>query len=102
LVYRGNQIILRPLEPINTSDPLFRNFFVMNVLEKFKQEDMERAASGEILEEEGFKYRVKQSSKGMLEEIVIMNVRDDKRIRELKGAFRWMMETYLLRRKTQS
>ncbi|RLE81992.1 MAG: hypothetical protein DRJ51_02630 [Thermoprotei archaeon] len=99
MVIFEDKIVLRPLKKVNVRDPLFRNFFLNSILEKMRRDDEERVLSGELEEEKALKYKVRQTPKGFLEEVIVWNVYDERRLRELKGSFRWMVETLLLKKR---
>lgn len=83
--------VLRPYKAISVEDRIFQNFFVREVLEKHKRTDEELVRRGEILDEEAFDYEIRDED-GMLKEVIIRNFREERRLRDIRGAFRWTIE----------
>ncbi len=88
------RIVPAPDLELNVNIPPFRQFLVEKVLEEMRRKDREAAEREEIKEDEVLDYEVK--TKGdVLTEILVKNVVDDRRVRELKNAVRWTFERML-------
>jgi hypothetical protein len=75
----------------------FARFFLERILGKFQQEDRHRVESGEIEWEDAFDFEVKAED-NILDEMVIRNIGDDARQKEIHNALRWALEkTYSAR-----
>ena len=75
----------------------FARFFLERILGKFQQEDRHRVENGEIEWEDAFDFEVKAED-NILDEMVIRNIGDDTRQKEIHNALRWALEkTYSAR-----
>jgi hypothetical protein len=75
----------------------FARFFLERILGKFQQEDRHRVENGEIEWEDAFDFEVKAED-NILDEMVIRNIGDDARQKEIQNALRWALEkTYSAR-----
>ena len=75
----------------------FARFFLERILGKFQQEDRHRVENGEIEWEDAFDFEVKAED-NILDEMVIRNIGDDARQKEIHTALRWALEkTYSAR-----
>ena len=75
----------------------FARFFLERILGKFQQEDRHRVESGEIEWEDAFDFEV-SADDNILDEMVIRNIGDDTRQKEIQNALRWALEkTYSAR-----
>jgi hypothetical protein len=75
----------------------FARFFLERILGKFQQEDRHRVENGEIEWEEAFDFEV-NAEDNILDEMVIRNIGDDARQKEIHNALRWALEkTYSAR-----
>lgn len=75
----------------------FARFFLERILGKFQQEDRHRVENGEIEWDDAFDFEVKAED-NILDEMVIRNIGDDTRQKEIQSALRWALEkTYSAR-----
>ncbi|MBE0526557.1 MAG: hypothetical protein IH631_06410 [Candidatus Thorarchaeota archaeon] len=75
----------------------FARFFLERILGKFQQEDRHRVENGEIEWDDAFDFEVKAED-NILDEMIIRNIGDDTRQKEIHNAFRWALEkTYSAR-----
>ena len=75
----------------------FARFFLERILGKFQQEDRHRVENGEIEWDDAFDFDVKAED-NILDEMVIRNIGDDARQKEIQNALRWALEkTYSAR-----
>ena len=75
----------------------FARFFLERILGKFQQEDRHRVENGEIEWEDAFDFEV-NAEDNILDEMVIRNIGDDTRQKEIHNALRWALEkTYSAR-----
>lgn len=75
----------------------FARFFLERILGKFQQEDRHRVENGEIEWEVAFDFEV-EAEDNILDEMVIRNIGDDARQKEIQNALRWALEkTYSAR-----
>jgi len=75
----------------------FARFFLERILGKFQQEDRHRVESGEIEWEDAFDFEV-SADDNILDEMVIRNIGNDARQKEIHNALRWALEkTYSAR-----
>lgn len=77
----------------------FKPFFVEKVLEDIKNKDRKAAESGVISPEKIMDYQVNTEG-NILKEIVVKNVTDERRIRELRSSIRWTLERMLEKMKS--
>jgi len=69
----------------------FARFFLERILGKFQQEDRHRVESGKIEWEDAFDFEV-SAEDNILDEMVIRNIGDDARKKEILNALRWALE----------
>jgi len=69
----------------------FARFFLERILGKFQQEDRHRVENGEIEWDDAFDFDVKAED-NILDEMVIRNIGDDARQKEIQNALRWALE----------
>ncbi|TFG33254.1 hypothetical protein EU528_00930 [Candidatus Thorarchaeota archaeon] len=75
----------------------FARFFLERILGKFQQEDRHRVENGEIEWEDAFDFEV-NAEDNILDEMIIRNIGDDARQKEIHTALRWALEkTYSAR-----
>lgn len=75
----------------------FARFFLERILGKFQQEDRHRVENGEIEWDDAFDFEVKAED-NILDEMIIRNIGDDARQKEIHNALRWALEkTYSAR-----
>ena len=75
----------------------FARFFLERILGKFQEEDRHRVENGEIEWEDTFNFEVKAED-NILDEMIILNIRDDAQQTEIQNALRWALEkTYSAR-----
>ncbi|MCJ7817577.1 MAG: hypothetical protein MUP60_01895 [Candidatus Thorarchaeota archaeon] len=75
----------------------FARFFLERILGKFQQEDRHRVENGEIEWDDAFDFEVKAED-NILDEMIIRNIGDDTRQKEIHTALRWALEkTYSAR-----
>ncbi len=92
-----NKLIIKPSMIFHSNTPPFQAFFIKKILEGYKRRDMNRVASGEILEKEAFNYQIMEDEKGVIHEIRIMNYGDKQRLDEIRSALRWTLNKMLVR-----
>ena len=69
----------------------FARFFLERILGKFQQEDRHRVENGEIEWEDAFDFVV-NAEDNILDEMVIRNIGDDARQKEIKKTLQWALE----------
>ena len=75
----------------------FASFFLDRVLGKYTEEDRHRVENGEIEWDEAFEFEMKQED-NILDEMIIRNVGDEAKQKEIQNALRWALEkTYSAR-----
>ena len=75
----------------------FARFFLERILGKFQEEDRHRVEDGQIEWEEAFEFEMKTED-NILDEMIIRNIGDDVRQKEIQSALRWALEkTYSAR-----
>jgi len=76
----------------------FARFFLERILGKFQEEDRHRVEEGQIEWEDAFDFDVKAEKDNILDEMIIRNIGDDARQKEIQNALRWALEkTYSAR-----
>ncbi|MCL1966068.1 MAG: hypothetical protein FWF66_06715 [Candidatus Bathyarchaeota archaeon] len=75
----------------NIKTPPFQNFLVERVLDKMKEKDAELVRTKQLETTRAFAYEIIKDDEGLIREIVINNV-DDERLKELKSSIRWTLE----------
>lgn len=84
--------------PFDVNTPPFRAFFIDKVLEGMRAKDREYAERGLLSPEQVMDYQV-QTDGDRLKCIMIRNVVDERRVREIRNAIRWTFERMLDRMK---
>jgi len=75
----------------------FARFFLERILGKFQEEDRHRVEDGQIEWEDAFEFEMKTED-NILDEMIIRNIGDDARQKEIQNALRWALEkTYSAR-----
>lgn len=82
-----------PAQHLNLSQrtPPFRAFFTERILRKMQDRDKELEAQGIVNPDETMGYSMKLDG-DIIVEILITNIKDDARIREIKNAITWTFE----------
>lgn len=82
-----------PAAHLNLSQrtPPFRAFFTERILRKMQERDKELEDQGIITPDEGMGYSINLDGDG-IKEILVTNLKDDARIREIKNAVTWTFE----------
>lgn len=82
-----------PAQHLNLSQrtPPFRAFFTERILKKMQDRDKELEAQGIVTPEELMGYSIKLDGDALVE-ILVTNIKDDARIREIKNAVTWTFE----------
>ena len=88
---KGGVVKVIPAEgaKFNVNTPPFQSFLVGRVLSKMRERDEERAANGEIPQDEIISYEIREDD-GVISEIEIRNVKPQQ-LRELKSTIRWTL-----------
>ena len=75
----------------------FARFFLERILGKFQEEDRHRVEDGQIEWDDAFDFEVKAED-NILDEMIIRNIGDEARQKEIQNALRWALEkTYSAR-----
>jgi hypothetical protein len=75
----------------------FARFFLERILGKFQEEDRHRVEDGKIEWDDAFDFEVKAED-NILDEMIIRNIGDDAKQKEIQNALRWALEkTYSAR-----
>ena len=75
----------------------FARFFLERILGKFQEEDRHRVEDGQIEWDDAFDFEVKAED-NILDEMIIHNIGDEARQKEIQNALRWALEkTYSAR-----
>lgn len=85
------RIIPAPHLSLSQRTPPFRAFFTERILKKMQDRDKELEAQGIISTDETMGYSIKLDGDGIIE-IIVTNIKDDARIREIKNAVTWTFE----------
>ncbi len=82
-----------PAQHLNLSQrtPPFRAFFTERILKKMQDRDKELEAQGIVNPDETMGYSIKLDGDAIVE-ILVTNIKDDARIREIKNAVTWTFE----------
>ncbi len=82
-----------PAQHLNLSQrtPPFRAFFTERILKKMQDRDRELEDQGIVTPDETMGYSIKLDGDSIVE-ILVTNVKDDARIREIKNAVTWTFE----------
>ncbi len=82
-----------PAQHLNLSQrtPPFRAFFTERILKKMQDRDRELETQGIVAPDETMAYSIKLDGDNIVE-IIVTNVKDDARIREIKNAVTWTFE----------
>lgn len=82
-----------PAQHLNLSQrtPPFRAFFTERILKKMQDRDRELEAQGIVTPDETMGYSIKLDGDNIVE-VIVTNVKDDARIREIKNAVTWTFE----------
>ena len=93
LYVKGDELRLVPSEELkfNVNTPPFQQFLIAKVLNRMAAKDKDDAAAGRIGPDEIFTYKVVQEG-GVIREVIVRNVREERRMATLKNAFRWTLE----------
>jgi len=90
---------LIPTVKVRTSTPPFESFFIRRLLDKMKEDDLKRVEEGILSPEDVLEYEIIEEE-GVLTKVLVRNCRDERRIRDIRGAFRWTLERMLDREKS--
>ncbi len=93
LLIDKNKIVVLMAPGVNlhkTTRP-FESFFIRDVLEAMREKDYERYSRGEIQPDQILDYRIQSDENGVLQKIEVLNVSDEKRVREIKSAIKWTL-----------
>jgi hypothetical protein len=75
----------------------FARFFIDRILGKYQEEDRHRVENGEIEWDDAFEFDMKQED-NILDEMIIRNIGNEARQKEIQNALRWALEkTYSAR-----
>jgi hypothetical protein len=85
------RIVPAPHLSLSQRTPPFRAFFTERILKKMQDRDKELEAQGIITLDEAMGYSIKLDGDG-IKEIMVTNIKDDARIREIKNAVTWTFE----------
>jgi hypothetical protein len=69
----------------------FRAFLIKKVLEPITSQDLEAVSRGRIPPDRAFNYELKVED-GILRELILNNLYDPARIRDIQSAVRWTLE----------
>jgi len=90
---------LVPTVKVRTSTPPFESFFIKRLLDKMKEEDLKKVREGVLNPEAVLEYEIIEEE-GFLTKVLVRNCRDERRIRDIRGAFRWTLERMLDRERS--
>lgn len=91
-MFIGDDVVrVIPLVEMKVSTPPFRSFLINKVLERMRRKDYELVQRGSLSPELALEYKVETEGE-VLKEIVVRNIRDDKRKTELKSTIKWTLE----------
>ncbi len=85
------RIIPAPHLSLSQRTPPFRAFFTERILRKMQDHDKELESQGIVSPDETMGYSIKLDGDN-LKEIIVTNVKDEARIREIKNAVTWTFE----------
>ena len=86
-----NEMKVIPLVDLDVNTPPFRAFLINRILERLKRRDKEAVEKGLILPDQAFDYEIDEEN-GVIREIRLINVSDERRKIELKSAIKWTLE----------
>ncbi len=96
-----NEIRVIPLVDLDINIPPFKTFLINKVFEGLKRRDREAVERGLILPNQAFDYEIDEED-GIIREIRLMNISDERRKIELKSAIKWTLEKMYEKRKRKS
>jgi hypothetical protein len=89
-----NSVTVTPAE--NMSIPVdsgtFNTFFIRKILNNMVEKDEEQVKLGKLSDKDKMKYLIEKNSDGTLKELVILNYRDEGRLKEVTTTIRWTLE----------
>jgi hypothetical protein len=89
-----NSVTVTPAE--NMSIPVdsgtFNTFFIRKILNNMVEKDEEQVKLGKLGAKDKMKYLIEKNSDGTLKELVILNYRDESRLKEVTTTIRWTLE----------
>lgn len=84
-------VLMAPGVNLHKATRPFESFFIRDVLEAMRERDYEKYSRGEIQPGQILDYRIQSDENGVLQKIEILNVSDEKRVREIKSAIKWTL-----------
>lgn len=91
-IYVGKGIIkIVPKQDLSLKTPPFQSFFIERVLEEMKKKDEIAVEQKKKSPEEILEYEIK-SEGDIIKEVIIKNVSEESRIREIRSSIRWTLE----------
>jgi hypothetical protein len=70
----------------------FNTFFIRKILNNMVEKDEEQVKLGKLGAKDKMKYLIEKNSDGTLKELVILNYRDESRLKEVTTTIRWTLE----------
>ncbi|MCS7097897.1 MAG: hypothetical protein NZ922_02835 [Candidatus Methanomethyliaceae archaeon] len=91
-IYVGKGILkIVPKQDLSLKIPPFQSFFIERVLEEMKKKDEIAVEQKKKSPEEILEYEIK-SEGDIIKEVIIRNVSEESRIREIRSSIRWTLE----------
>jgi len=89
----GRDLVFKPQPEygFTVDTPPFQSFLIDRVLANMSATDQERAANGEIAEDEALSFEAKEDG-GRLLEITVRNYGGERRLREINSSLRWSLD----------
>lgn len=86
-----NTIRIVPLVDLSIEVPPFRQFFIARVLEGIKKKEMDLLEKGRLDPSKAFDYEI-TVDKGIIREIKLKNIYDERRRMDIKSSIKWTLE----------
>ncbi len=83
-----------PFVELSVDIPPFRQFFIARVLEGIKKKDIDRIERGELDTSKAFDYEI-IVDRGIIKEIRLKNIFDERRRMDIKSSAKWTLEKML-------
>ncbi len=94
MVISKTSVTITPAE--NTRIPVdsgtFNTFFIRKILNNMIEKDEDQVKLGKLSEKDKMKYLIEKNSNGTLKELVVLNYRDENRLKQITTTVRWTLE----------
>jgi hypothetical protein len=89
-----NSVTVTPAENmrIPVDSGTFNTFFIRKILDNMVEKDEEQVKLGKLSTKDKMKYLIEKKSDGTLKELVILNYKDESRLKQITTTMRWTLE----------